>query len=102
MHFSFFILAESGTCRGRFSGRFFDAYRALLEVGLARNGIERALRDLVGVGFSEVERKKYLSRSDDFSYAKLNAADTAARGDDFHAVVRLEVEAPGIGGIHFE
>ena len=55
------------------SSRAFDPHRRLLVVGLARDRIERALRDLVGVGFGVVERHEHLPGRDRLGDAQLDA-----------------------------
>src|SRR5208283_2141218 len=82
--------------------RLFHAHGALLVVGLARDWIESALGDLVGVGFSEVKRQEDLSWSDDLRDSQLHFAHPAARGDHLDGIVRQQIELPRIFRIHFE
>ena len=66
---------------------------ALFEVGFARDGVEGAERDEVGVGLGEVEGHEDLAGSDDAGDAQFEVGDAAAARDDGDAVVRAEREA---------
>ena len=57
----------------------FDADGALLEVGLARDGVEGSERDEVGVGLGEVKGHEDLAGRDDAGDAQLDVARRVLR-----------------------
>ncbi len=82
--------------------QFFDAYRALLEVGFAGDRIEGTEGYEIGVGLGEVEGHEDLAGSDDSGDAEFEVFDGATAGDDVDAVVGAEFEAGGVERVHFE
>jgi hypothetical protein len=68
-------------------GGALDADGALFEVGLARDGVEGAERDVVGVGFGEVEGHEDLAGSHDGGDAEFDIGDEAAAAGDGDAIV---------------
>ena len=78
------------------------AHGALLVVRFARDGIERALRHLVGVALDKVKRQEDLARRDDFGNAQFHSAHTTARRNHFNAIVGFQVQISRIAWIHLE
>ena len=79
-----------------------DAHGALLVVGLARDRIEGALRDLIRVALGKMKGKEDLAGSNDFRDSQLNFAHATARGDNFDAIVRAQIELSGVDRIHLK
>src|SRR5438067_6869360 len=77
-------------------------YCALLVIRFARNGIEGALRHLIGVGFHEVEWNEYLTRRNNFGDSQLQVGDASSARYHVHPVVRLQFQSLGVTRVHLQ
>src|ERR1700733_9705340 len=68
-------------------GELLHAHRTLLEVRLARNGIEGSKRDQVGVGFRKMKRHENLPGGYDARNAQLHIPDRTSPGNDGYAIM---------------
>jgi hypothetical protein len=96
-------VGRSGSSRYLFApvahGCAFDTNGALFEVGLARDGIECAEGDDVGVGLGKVKGHEDLAGSDDARDAEFKVRDSATTAMDGDPIMGLEVETRRVGRV---